>query len=139
MSVVGLDHVAIPTAQPEAMLTFYRSIGFEAPEPAEWRERGVPFFSLQFGDSKINVHAPALWESPEFSLRGPTAKPGCGDFCFVWSGTLDGLKEMLNRAGAEIIEGPVKRAGGRGGGEAIGISIYTRDPDRNLLEFIVYD
>ena len=31
------------------------------------------------------------------------------------------------------------RQGGRSGGQDWGTSIYTRDPDRNLLEFIVYD
>ena len=35
--------------------------------------------------------------------------------------------------------GPVPREGGRGGGRDMGVSIYTRDPDHNLLEFIVYE
>ena len=138
MPVIGLDHVAIPTANPEAMLSFYRTLGFEVPEPREWRASGIPFFSIQFGDNKINVHAPDLWQDSEFELRGPTARPGCGDFCFVWSGTLEELKEALRQAGAEIVEGPVERVGGRVGGRAKGMSIYTRDPDRNLLEFIIY-
>jgi catechol 2,3-dioxygenase-like lactoylglutathione lyase family enzyme len=42
------------------------------------------------------------------------------------------------RTGAEIIEGPVQREGGRDRGTAIGTSVYVRDPDRNLLEFIIY-
>lgn len=40
---------------------------------------------------------------------------------------------------APIEEGPVERVGGRNEGRAVGRSIYTRDPDDNLLEFIVYD
>jgi catechol 2,3-dioxygenase-like lactoylglutathione lyase family enzyme len=138
MSIIGFDHVAIPTANPEAMLAFYRALGFKVPETAQWRASGVSFFSIQFGDNKINVHAPELWQNPEFDLRGPTARPGCGDFCFVWSGTLEVLRESLSRAGAEVIEGPVERDGGRDGGRAKGMSLYTRDPDRNLLEFIIY-
>ena len=31
------------------------------------------------------------------------------------------------------------RIGGRGAGTGQGISVYTRDPDDNLLEFISYD
>ncbi|MCZ6713501.1 MAG: hypothetical protein O7B29_06105 [Deltaproteobacteria bacterium] len=138
MSVTGFDHVAIPTAHPEAMLSFYRALGFTAPDAAEWRAQGVPLFSIQFGDNKINVHAPELWQNERFELRGLTAQPGCGDFCFVWSGSLADLKAALKRAGAEIVGGPVELIGGRDGGHAQGTSIYTRDPDRNLLEFIVY-
>ena len=45
---------------------------------------------------------------------------------------------MLDAAGAPIEEGPVERVGGRDSGRAKGTSLYIRDPDRNLLEFIVY-
>ncbi len=54
-------------------------------------------------------------------------------------GSPDALRAMLERAGAAIEEGPVERAGGRGGGRDAGTSLYTRDPDGNVLEFIVYD
>lgn len=139
MTVAAFDHVAIPTANPDEMLRFYRGLGFGAPTPEDWRAQNVSHFSIQFGENKINVHAPALWQSPTFTLRGPTAQPGCGDFCFVWSGSLAALKTSLLRVGALIEEGPVKRVGARDAGRATGISIYTRDPDRNLLEFIVYE
>ena len=42
---------------------------------------------------------------------------------------------MLDRAGAKVIEGPAARQGGR---KATGSSVYVRDPDGNLLEFIIY-
>ncbi|MFL6652176.1 MAG: VOC family protein [Sulfurifustaceae bacterium] len=138
MTVAGFDHVAIPTADPVAMLRFYRALGFDAPSPEEWAASGRPAFSIQFGENKINVHAPARWQDPAFTLRGPSAQPGCGDFCFVWSGSLDALCERLRDAGAAIEAGPVERVGARNAGRAKGMSVYTRDPDRNLLEFIVY-
>jgi len=139
MSVSTFDHVAIPTAKPVEMLGFYRALGFSAPAPEDWLAEKTPFFSIQFGENKINVHAPELWQNGAFTLRGHTAQPGCGDFCFVWSGSLTDLREKLQQAGAMIEEGPVERIGGRNAGHAKGISIYTRDPDNNLLEFIVYE
>lgn len=139
MSIAGLDHVAIPTAQPEEMLRFYRALGFSAPEPEEWRRGGAKFFAIQFGDNKINVHAPEMWRNAAFTLRGPTAVPGCGDFCFVWGGTPADLTRTLQQVGAAVEVGPVSRIGGRSGGRAKGTSTYTRDPDGNLLEFIIYE
>jgi catechol 2,3-dioxygenase-like lactoylglutathione lyase family enzyme len=56
----------------------------------------------------------------------------------VWSGTIAALEEMLAAVGAAVEEGPVERQGGRGGGRTMGTSLYTRDPDGNLLEFITY-
>lgn len=132
--VTGFDHVAIPTSRPEELIAFYGALGFSVPDAAEWRESGLPFFSIRFGSQRINVHAPALWQRDDFELRGPRAVPGCADLCFVWEGSLDSLRATLERAGAAIVAGPAKLEGGRG----VGQSLYTRDPDSNLLEFIVY-
>jgi catechol 2,3-dioxygenase-like lactoylglutathione lyase family enzyme len=131
MTIQGFDHVAIPVQNTDAMLSFYAALGFLVIERA-------PFYAVCFGDQKINFHGPQAWQSERFTLRGPTAKPGCGDFCFVWDGSLESLKDMLARAGAVMIEGPVQRVGGRAGGTTAGTSLYVRDPDSNLLEFIVY-
>lgn len=137
MAVAGFDHAAIPTERPDEMLAFYKALGFDILGEDDYRG-GRPFFSIVFGPNKINVHCPPLWQNKEFTLRGPTALPGCGDFCFVWDGTVDELTATLARAGAAIEVGPVQRDGGRGGGRQQGTSHYTRDPDNNLLEFIVY-
>jgi hypothetical protein len=75
---------------------------------------------------------------PEY-LRGDTAEPGCGDLCFVWTGGVEDLLSTLADLGVAPIEGPVRRRGGRGGGETTGVSVYARDPDQNLIEFISYD
>lgn len=131
MPIRSFDHVAIPIQNTDAMLKFYRALGFGV------QDRGDAY-SVFFGDNKINFHAPERWQSGKFTLRGPTAVPGCGDFCFVWEGSVDSLKETLNKAGAKIIEGPVQRQGGRQNGRANGTSFYFRDPDSNLLEFMIY-
>ena len=130
MSIAALDHAAMPIDDVEAMLRFYADLGFDvqAVQPPH-------FYSVVFGANKINFHGPAAWRSSKFTLRGPSAQPGCGDLCFVWDGTAEQLAEMLDRLAVTIVEGPVRRVGGRG---ETGLSTYIRDPDRNLLEFIVY-
>jgi catechol 2,3-dioxygenase-like lactoylglutathione lyase family enzyme len=133
VSVSAFDHVAIPIEDTEAMLAFYRALGFAVDDA-----HAPLFYSIHFGDQKINLHGPRVWRSETFTLRGPTAKPGCGDFCFVWEGSQATLEAALDRAGARVIEGPVERDGGRDGGRAMGTSLYVRDPDSNLLEFMIY-
>jgi catechol 2,3-dioxygenase-like lactoylglutathione lyase family enzyme len=131
MTIRSFDHVAIPIQNVDAMLAFYRALGFDV------KDNGRRY-SVHFGDNKINFHSPEIWQSGRFTLRGPTAVPGCGDFCFVWDGTAEALRATLAKAGAKIIEGPVERMGGRSGGDAKGTSLYLRDPDSNLLEFMIY-
>ena len=126
--VRGFDHVALPMENVDRMLAFYRSIGFDVIE-------GAQACSVHFGTQMINFHRPSLWQNATFTLRAPAAKPPCGDLCFVWDGTPAQLKAMLDKAGAKIETGPVNRQGGR---RATGSSVYTRDPDNNLLEFIIY-
>jgi len=138
MGVAGFDHVAIPAEKVEEMLAFYKRLGFGIVDEEQWRAGTRLLFAIQFGENKINVHPPAVWTRPEFTLRGPAARPGCGDFCFVWDGDVAGLQAALEVAGAPVEVGPVPREGGRGGGRTVGTSMYTRDPDGNLLEFIVY-
>ncbi len=138
MAVAGFDHVAIPAERFEEMIAFYRRLGFTVVGEAEWRAGAAPLVSVQFGANKINLHPPALWQRTSFTLRGPAARPGCGDFCFVWDGDVAGITALLQAAGAPIEVGPVSRQGGRDGGRAAGTSVYCRDPDHNLLEFIVY-
>ena len=48
------------------------------------------------------------------------------------------LLTALDAAKAEIELGPVARTGGMNRGSTEGTSIYTRDPDNNLIEFIIY-
>lgn len=130
--IQSFDHVAVPIERVKKMLNFYAGLGCKVVE-----EHPGIVCSVYFGDNKINFHLPKLWQSSEFGLRGPAAKPSCGDFCFVWAGTEQSLYKVLSNLNADIELGPIGRTGGKQGGE-LGSSIYTRDPDHNLLEFIIY-
>jgi catechol 2,3-dioxygenase-like lactoylglutathione lyase family enzyme len=129
--ISGFDHVAVPMRNEQSMIEFYRSLGFIVNE-------GTRICSVHFGEHKINFHRETLWGDAKFELRAAAAEPPCGDFCFVWNGSAAELVAMLGGARADVIEGPVQRQGGRDGGSAKGTSRYIRDPDGNLLEFIIY-
>jgi catechol 2,3-dioxygenase-like lactoylglutathione lyase family enzyme len=126
--VRGFDHVALPMKNTAEMLAFYRGLGFQVRETDN-------ACSVYIGDQMINFHRPPHWNDAAFTLRAPAAKPPCGDLCFVWEGTPESLKAMLDRAGAMTILGPIGRQGGR---MKTASSVYVRDPDGNLLEFMIY-
>ncbi len=126
--VRGFDHVALPMENTNSMIAFYRALGCDVTE-------GTNACSVYFGDNMINFHRTARWQDKAFTLRAPAARPPCGDLCFVWEGTAESVKAMLDRAGAKIEVGPVAREGGR---RKTGSSVYVRDPDGNLLEFMIY-
>jgi catechol 2,3-dioxygenase-like lactoylglutathione lyase family enzyme len=62
-------------------------------------------------------------------------QPGNSDLCVVWSGPIDDAVAHLERHGVAVETGPVQRFGARGSG----VSVYFRDPDGSLLEFISYE
>jgi catechol 2,3-dioxygenase-like lactoylglutathione lyase family enzyme len=126
--VAGFDHVSLPMQHTDAMIAFYRALGFDITERP-------PVVSVYAGDQMINFHRPQTWTREGFTLRAPNARPPCGDLCFVWNGTPETLHACLDAAGASIEEGPVAREGGR---RADASSVYVRDPDGNLLEFMIY-
>ena len=128
VGIRGFDHVALPMEHTEEMLAFYRALGLQVIENAN-------ACSVYVGNQMINFHRPSHWQDKTFTLRAPAAKPPCGDLCFVWDGTPEALKAKLNGAGAKVVEGPVERQGGR---KKVGSSVYFRDPDGNLLEFMIY-
>jgi catechol 2,3-dioxygenase-like lactoylglutathione lyase family enzyme len=124
---VGFDHVALPMQNTEATAAFYRALGLEVKE-------NEYLVQVYIGNQMINFHRPEVWQR-EFTLRAPAARPPCGDLCFVWNGSPAALQHLLHGAGAQVEEGPVEREGGR---QAAGSSVYVRDPDGNLLEFLSY-
>ena len=128
MSVDSFDHVALPLRDADAMAAFYRALGMRVDEN--------PYLVVvHFGTQMINFHRSEMWTRADFTLRAPAATPPCGDLCFVWSGSDDELRATLDAAGADVEEGPVSRIGGRG---TEATSVYVRDPDGNLLEFMRY-
>lgn len=102
--IAGFDHVALPMQKTDAMFVFYCALGLE-------NSKG---FSVHVGNQMINFHRPTRWQDSTFTRRAPAAQPPCGDLCLVWNGSRASLTKTLDKAGAQIEEGPVCRQGGRG-------------------------
>ena len=61
-------------------------------------------------------------------------QPGNSDLCFEWSGPIEAAIAHLKAHGVAIISGPLQRFGAKGAGT----SVYFRDPDGSLMEFMSY-
>jgi catechol 2,3-dioxygenase-like lactoylglutathione lyase family enzyme len=123
---VRLDHVVIAVSDWERSNAFYRDVlGAELVQ----LDRGR--WAYRIGEQQLNVHGPGSTPSPR--AREPV-RPGNSDLCFAWSGPIDEAVRHLRESGVEIEEGPSPRPGAKGEGT----SVYFRDPDGSLLEFISY-
>ena len=82
--------------------------------------------SLSFGNQKINLHHV---KSP-FKPYAKNPLSGTTDICFLSSTPLEKWESIFLKHGIEIEDGPVKKTGATG---PI-MSLYIRDPDKNLIE-----
>ncbi len=121
-----LDHCVIHVSDWEAARRFYADVlGAEAVPLG----RGYVF---RFGDVQLNVHGPGQIGDPR--AREPVM-PGNSDLCFRWDGPVEEAAKYLREKGVAIELGPVERHGREGQGR----SVYFRDPDGSLMEFISYE
>jgi catechol 2,3-dioxygenase-like lactoylglutathione lyase family enzyme len=125
MPKVKFDHCVIHVSDWERSNTFYRDVlGAElVPVGSRWAYR--------FGNEQLNLHGPGVAATPVAKIP---VQPGGSDLCFEWPGPISEAQEHLARHDVEVELGPVERFGVRG----IGTSVYFRDPDGSLLEFISY-
>ena len=122
---VAFDHCVVHVTDWERSNRFYREV-----LGAEIIDRGGRF-AYRFGETQLNLHGPGLKAEPLARVPVP---PGGSDLCFTWKGPIEDAIRHLRANGISIELGPVKRFGA--GGE--GTSVYFRDPDGSLLEFISY-
>src|SRR3954465_886769 len=123
---VKFDHCVVKVSEWARSNSFYRDV-----LGAEVIERPGGGFHYRFGDTQLNLHGPGV--SPAQVARLPVA-PGNSDLCFEWKGPIADAIAHLKTQNIPIEDGPMQRSGARGDGT----SVYFRDPDGSLMEFISY-
>lgn len=119
--VERLDHLVLTVTDIEATAVFYeRVLGMRIIRFAGGR------YALQFGVQKINLHE----RGKEFEPKAERPTPGSADLCFIVETPIEEALAHLRACGVMVEEGPVQRTGATG---PI-LSVYFRDPDRNLIE-----
>ena len=127
MTDIRLDHVVIAVSDWDRSTDFYRAV-----VGAEVIDRGAGRVCFRIGETQLNVHGPGFY--PKANVARLPVRPGNSDICFRWDGPIEEAVAHLRRHGVEVETGPVPRPGARGDGT----SVYFRDPDGSLLEFISY-
>jgi catechol 2,3-dioxygenase-like lactoylglutathione lyase family enzyme len=122
---VTFDHCVIHVSDWERSTAFYRDVLGAEPIPVR---QG---FAYRFGIVQLNCHGPGQIGAPRARLP---VMPGGSDLCFEWHGPIEDAMRHLERQGVAVELGPVERLGARDSG----VSVYFRDPDGSLMEFISY-
>jgi len=124
--ILSIDHFVLTVKDLNKSIIFYRDVlgmtlNTFCPEGTNEKR-----YSLNFGKQKINLHQ---FNSP-FKPHADKPLPGTAHFCFVSSISLDKWKLIFKKNNILIESGPVQKTGATG---KI-LSIYVRDPDKNLIE-----
>jgi len=122
---VTFDHCVIHVGDWARSTAFYRDVLGAEPVPVG---KG---FAYRFGAVQLNCHGPDQIGEPRARLP---VMPGGSDLCFEWHGPIADAIRHLEGQGVPVELGPMERRGAKG----VGQSVYFRDPDGSLLEFITY-
>ncbi len=121
MQISHIDHLVLTVRDISATAAFYEWVlGLDV------REYQPNRFAIFMGNQKINLHPLGREFNPH--PKHPTI--GAGDLCLIATTPIGEIIQQLERAGVQILLGPVRRQGAAGMLE----SVYIHDPDENLIE-----
>ena len=128
LPTLSLDHCVVHVSDSDVSDAFYRTV-----LGAEILGTGTARRAYRFGSQQLNVHLPGA-EIPKSRLAKIPVPPGGSDLCFEWPGPIEDAISHLAHCEVTVETGPHNTFGARGKGR----SVYFRDPDGSLLEFISY-
>lgn len=122
MRLTGIDHYVLNTADPEALVAWYRDeLGLQPERLEEWRRGEVLFVSLRVNPTTlIDV------------LAGERTGENINHVAFTVEGV--DLDELAASGRFEVVMGPADLWGAQGNGRGL----YIRDPAGNLVELRTY-
>ncbi|MGI9612337.1 MAG: VOC family protein [Acidimicrobiales bacterium] len=132
VTVTGLDHLVLITADVDRSLDFYCGLlGLEGDRVDEWRAGDVPFPSVRIDDTTIIDLFPTAMVDAEGGGSGPGRN--LYHFC-VTIGPCD-LDAVAASGRVEVVRGPQDHLFGAQG---YATSLYIADPDGNTVELRSY-
>jgi catechol 2,3-dioxygenase-like lactoylglutathione lyase family enzyme len=121
MKIDHIDHLVLTVKNIDETCAFYQAVmGLEVVTFGQGRK------ALKFGRQKLNLQQ----QGNEFEPKAAAPTPGAIDLCFITGTPIHTVRRELEEKGILLEDGPVERTG------AVGklLSVYLRDPDRNLIE-----
>ena len=130
-----LDHIVLNVENEEKMMAFYSEVlQMPAERLQEYRAGNVPFPSVRLNSNTIiDLFPKKMWQK---SAQAGQRRENLNHFCISLNKEeWDNLMKRLEANKVGIEEGPAQRWGAHG----TGMSIYFRDPDKNLIEARYYE
>ncbi len=125
INIIQLDHLVLTVKSIEVTCAFYNNIlGMKIITFGDNRK------ALKFGKQKFNLHE----AGKEFEPKAHKPCSGAIDLCLISDTPLKDIITHLNQHNIFIEEGPIERTGATGKL----LSVYIRDPDKNLIEISNY-
>jgi catechol 2,3-dioxygenase-like lactoylglutathione lyase family enzyme len=135
VTVTGLDHIVLVTADVDRSLDFYCGLlGLEGDRVDEWRRGEVPFPSVRIDDATIiDLFPPSMVDGDVEATADTPAVRNLDHFCVTIEPT--DLDALASSGRVEVVRGPQEHLFGAQGYAS---SLYIADPDGNTVELRSY-